>query len=167
MPDRGEGGLFAKGNKLAVGYGRHKIPQERINKISKDLIAWSKNPESFHIIEFTSKYNRAQNWLYDLEKNHPEIERSFRIARENLLLHYLKNGLTNKWNQSIVHRYLGFFDVKLSAFEDEKDQKKSSKNTKEMAELIVNSVNYAQKESTNESSSAYEEPRNTEDTAGK
>jgi hypothetical protein len=133
---------FKKGNKLAVGHGRPKLPPEVVSKISKDLIEWSESPESMHFAEFATKNGRAANWLYHLVPRHPEIKEAFEIARSNLLIHYLRNGLKGKWNQSIVHRYLGYFDEKLTEYEDEREEKKR-RTDKEIADIVVTTIDYS------------------------
>jgi len=122
----------------------HKVnlkSQEEVEAIADALIKWAQEDDACHLAEFTVRYRKPKAWLYDLRKSHQCISESLDLAKEILASRYVRRGLFNEWNSSLVSKWSGIYDKELKSHDIEMAQAKGI-TKEELGEVVVNVVKY-------------------------
>lgn len=95
-----------------LGVGRQRTwTEETIVEFADKLIEWAKQPDSFHLADFSvNELKKAPNYINELASRYPCVAEALDCARSLLGARYIKNGLIEEWNSSLCGRWCGVYD---------------------------------------------------------
>lgn len=111
------------GNKHALGCKTSGRPKKYTDEVKKqefqDLLEWSKNPDSFNLLDFTFNKDYTLSLLGEWSKENDEFSATYKKAKERLG-HNIRKKLHDKispYNYGAFQREIGMYDSNLNEYE--------------------------------------------------